>query len=611
MTPRFSRFRAGALIGAWLFFVVAGPLMLAWTWAHPPGGPSDLYALGGRLPWSDGFDYWGAAQHLMQQGVLDEWGSRRPLNGAFLAARLVLLQDHLLGALLFQSIIIAFTLAGAVCVAMQRLGIVAGAIFGLFMIVPVAVAQPTTQSEGLGVALGLAAVAALLVAAHRRVGPVATGVGMLFLALGMMVRPGAMFMLPAVAVGACVAAWWPGARRRVAPSSRRWRAVLIAVIAVVGVGAAIGINAAVRAKVADPAARANANFAGTLLGIARGTDYYEASAWLRGEVGESGGEAERAALAYRESWRLIRSQPWTAVGTLTRHGVAFLKRAWPLLLLGLIGVLRAPRWERWFWISGWLGILASAPIIYGDGGVRCLAVSWPFMVLSAASALRSRGASTSGIARGTLAGALEEQAAETDDATPEASPVTDLNWRIEVLGAVAAGAPILAAAIWTVVGIGVIRGGGQMPSLPMRGTFEVDQFPHQGAEEVDWIRNERALHMVLVATEGELSSVDQRFLDLVRLEPTEIPSRRALIEFGEPLERVQTPYLLCVVYDIAQSRARVFTLPPDRTTADAIDSGAAVLRVDSVRLRDGGRVRVGRIVAPVPADRLPQPAPRP
>jgi len=549
------------------------------SWWQPLPGPSDFYALGGRLPWSDGFDYWGAAQHLLQQGQLDKWGSRRPINGAFLASLLIFGADNLLAALLLRSLLLAMVLAGLTAVAMRRLGALAGAASGLALLVPIAVVQSTTQSEGLGVLLGMASMAPLLIAAgvRRRLGSATMGLALL--SLGMMARPGAMLALPALGVGIIVSAWRRGAK-----------AIAIAIVAViVAIGAGVAVNAWARAALADPATSANANFAGTLLGIARGTDYYEADAWLRVQLGDASGEAERAALAYRESSRLLVSDPLTAVRKSASNLASFLMRTWPLLVLAAVGLWRSPKHERWLWISGWCGILLSVPIIFGDGGVRALAVSWPFMLLSAASAVRRR-----------------ETAMETEerDSLMSGDPAMPRGVASALLWSTLAVAPVLVLPLWIWLVCAITRGGGAIESLPARGTFEVDQTPQAGAEEVDWIRNAPALHALLIAEEAERTDADARFRALPWLAPEALSRRGAIAEFGEPLDRVRTPYLLCVVYDAAQSRARVFTLPADGRTADAIDSGAALLRVDSNRLRDGGRVRVGVLVTPVPAERL-------
>jgi len=559
-----------------LVVAAALPAALGVAWARALGGeglpgPSAAYALRGVLPWSDAFDYWSAAQHLMQHGVLDEWGSRRPLNGAWLAVRLGLANDALWAALLLQSVALGMVTAGLIVVVSRRMGLSSALIGAAALVAVGAIVQCTLQSEALGLLLGAAALALLLRGAHgdgERDG--AGVVGLALLSLAMAARPGAMFVLPAIGL-------WLVWRHRT-----RWLVAVIAVVLALAAGSAA--DRAARALYGSPSAAGNANFATTVLGLARGTDYYEADRWLH-ETHPEADAAAHANEAYAESWRLIRDAPTTFVASLARNEWRFVARMWPLLLLAAIGLWRAPRsergaWsgERGLWALGWLGILASAPVIFGDGGIRVLAVTWPFMIVSAASALRRRAAHDVEMDR------LEARAAR-----------------------VAAGVAIVVVAL-TVVGPALFRAMGVLESVPTPGAFGRDAQPRDGAQEVDWVRGLPALHAIAVVDADDdaaarVSLVVEHRLPVVT--PAELMREPAVIEFGEPLDRIPTPFLLCVVYDVNQSRARVFTLPLDEATNVALRCGRSadpcagpprVLRIDSNALRPGGRVRVGRSV---------------
>lgn len=602
---RVSLWQRIALIALAIGTAVSFPIALAVTKAlsfdQRVPGPSGAYALRGTLPWSDAFDYWSAAQHLLQHGVLDEWGSRRPLNGAFLSARLWLANDHLLAALLIQSFAIGVVVAACVLVVARRMGLASACISALLLVAVGAIVQSTLQSEGLGLLLGAAALALLLHSVRGR-GPrgvsmssrakesekrapaadhtrcsstslIAGGIGLALLSIAMAVRPGAVFMLLALGV-------WLIWRH-----CARWlRATIVAVIALAAGSAA---DRTARTLYASPSASGNANFVTTVLGLARGTDYYEADRWLHDTHPHERREAVLAREASAESMRLLRTTPGTFVGSLVRNEVHFITRLWPVLLLALIGVMRAPREERGLWLMGWLGIVASTPVIFGDGGIRVLAATWPFMIVSAASALRCRTIVVAGAA----------------------TPARD---RTENVSAVVAGVGAVAVTLFALGGPLLARALGAAARIPPPNTVGNDPFPRGGADEVDWVRGRPAFHALLVLGVDDPLDIRSRFAisgitPWVRLD--ELMRERAVIEFGEPLDQVPTPFLLCVVYDIDQSRARVFTLPLNDATSDALVPRFGTepnaqrvhghpIRIDSRPLRPGGRVRSGILGAP-------------
>lgn len=613
--------------------MVALPTALGVAWAMSQDqrvpGPAGSYALRGTLPWSDAFDYWSAAQHLMQKGVLDEWGSRRPLNGAFLAARLGVVGDRLSLALLMQSMVLAAVIAALAVVVFKRMGLLSAVASAIALVAVAAIVQSTLQSEGFGLLLGAAGLALLLrsargspgrsVAASRMVdAPGAAGAarttdasgaagasratdapgaslvegacGLALLSVAMAVRPGAIFMLPALGA-------WLLWRHR----SRWLRAGVVLLLALVAGSAA---DRTARVLYASPTAAGNANFAMTVLGLARGTDCYEADRWLRTAHPEERSEAALAREAYAEAGRQMRTAPGTIVGSLVRNELGFVTRVWPLLLLGGIGFVRAPRGERGLWSLGWIGILASVPVIFGDGGIRVLAVTWPFMIASAASALRWPAALRNGAAvRG---GATLGDRATQDGAVPRD--------RVTAIAAFAAGLCAGATLLFALIGPALGRRAGWFDAIPGPNTITTDPFPHAPANEFDHVRGLPALHALLVIGPEDAPDLGSEFRIagyLPRVTIDALMREPAVIEFGEPLDQVQTPFLLCVVYDIDQSRARVFTLPMNQQTDGALlegrdyrwlptQSAPRALRIDSKPLRPGGRVRVGVTAVPVP-----------
>jgi len=601
---------------------------------------TNAYALRGALPWSDAFDYWSAAQHLLQHGVLDEWGSRRPLNGAFLAARLALASDVLWLTLLMQSLALGVAMAELVVVVARRMGVLAALVSAVLLVAVGALVQPTLQSEGLGLLFGTAALALLLRSARvsnasaptasapttsagemkssmGERGLVAGALGVAMLSIAMAVRPGAIFVLPALAL-------WLFWRHRA-----RWVRALIVIILALLAGTAADRTA--RALYAAPTAAGNANFATTVLGLARGTNYYEADRWLRDTHPSELREAVLANEAYAESWRLVRTAPSTMAATLVRNEWHFIVRVWPLLLCALVGLWRAPRAERAFWALGWIGVLASVPVIYGDGGIRVLAVTWPFAIVAAASALRRRGALLAAASDCAEVAVDRSDVARvrTDNSVDSVDMTSD---RVEGIGAWASALVGASAVIFALAGPALAQR--FMPSgfMPRPNELLGDPVLRGGADEVDWVRGMPALNAILVwrPDEGEVRSEFPLAASLHHLSLDELMRDPAVIEFGEPFDRLPTPFLLCVVYDLNQSRARVFTLPMNAMTDRALrDDSAGVgvetgtgtgstaaggagaskgpnatpsrgLRIDSRPLRPGGRVRVGVEVASEP-----------
>jgi hypothetical protein len=62
------------------------PLIYKWQTAGFYG-----YLIGGLLPWSDAAGYYSGAQHLIYDGYLTSWATRRPLFSGFLTVVLLLL----------------------------------------------------------------------------------------------------------------------------------------------------------------------------------------------------------------------------------------------------------------------------------------------------------------------------------------------------------------------------------------------------------------------------------------------------------------------------------------------------------------------------------------
>jgi hypothetical protein len=130
-------------------------------------GGSSFFTIGGVVPWSDSYAYFGGAQRLLFDGQLDGFNSRRPLHAAFLASELAFTNLDLRKTLVIQAVLLGVASYLAARAVARDLGPVAGlALFaGIYGFARVGV--PTVMSETLGVALGALAFAALWSALRR------------------------------------------------------------------------------------------------------------------------------------------------------------------------------------------------------------------------------------------------------------------------------------------------------------------------------------------------------------------------------------------------------------------------------------------------------------
>jgi hypothetical protein len=245
-----------ALCGAVLVYLVA----LAGKWEK--GDRGGYSAIAGVIPWSDADGYFTGAQRLLFEGHLDDWNSRRPLNGAFLADRLALTNLDLRLALVIQA-----TLLGVACYVAARtvardLGSIAGiALFaGIYGFASFGV--ETTLSESLGVTLGALAFAALWNAVRDR-DTWLSGAGVLLLALALSARPGTVVLVLVLPV---FFAFYLRRGKRI-----NLRALALGATAIV---AALGINLSVAASLDGAPSNLNGSFYPTLYGLAKGNEVW-------------------------------------------------------------------------------------------------------------------------------------------------------------------------------------------------------------------------------------------------------------------------------------------------------------------------------------------------
>ncbi len=395
----FSRFGLLACSGVFLFSLARSWAEVGYT--RRSGAVGATYprysALFGFLPWSDAHAYYTGANHLVDVGKLDSWNERRPLNATLLAVRLGLARFDLRAATILQVLLLAACTFLAGLLLARRLGVWVG-IGMVALVLPVArLYQSTTLSEALGMTLGALSVGLLYDGIVDRNAYVAAA-GLGAMCLGMGARPGALLLVPAVLLALFLG--------RNVFQVGRWKAVTAA-----GLAALLGLSwtPLLNREYGTGAGMVSSNFADVTCGLALGGSWVKARERYARELTSLANEREKALFLYRETVRLVRQNPRPMLESLRKHGAAFVFNLGPFFR-GLVipstggplavlqeGILVC--WVVWylawgcrpgelgFWIAGWIGVLLSAPFIFGDGGWRAFATTWPFCAASVAVGL--------------------------------------------------------------------------------------------------------------------------------------------------------------------------------------------------------------------------------
>lgn len=407
--------RMGGRHGLWLcaaLFLL--PLWSQWS-SQPPSAVSAHTALFGVLPWGDATGHYEGGVRLLEEGEFRTYSARRPLHACWLAFRLALGRGSVPFALAFQALLLgaaAFLLSRSLALRFGAWPSVAvlGACYALSRDY-----TPAVLTEPIGIVFGCLAAAILLTARARRdLGTLA--LGFFALEMGLRARPGAQFLLPALAVWGVAA--FPGRRLKAA-----------------GVVAAVFLAGSLHTMLLNQLyssgeATFTSHVARTLYGLARGGNYEQADADLGAD--DTRPEAEQASGVWRAAFAEIASHPSVFLGSLGHNESRFLSKTpvtlsqalsprwllqtadermrptsaeirrdywWGgalLLLAAALAVLHLARRDRasaLFWALAAAGVLASAPFIYSDTGFRALAPSYPFiaafLALGAVSRVRA------------------------------------------------------------------------------------------------------------------------------------------------------------------------------------------------------------------------------
>jgi hypothetical protein len=378
------------------------PLLAAWD-LRPPSGNAAFAALFGRIPWGDAHGHFEGAQRLLADGAFSYFSGRRPLNAAWLAVRLGLTGGRLEAALLLQAVLLGLGAFAAARALGRRHGLAPALAFLGVVLGLTSDYLPSAATEPLGVTLACAALAVLWAPGGRgRLAPALIGLWLLDLAL--QARPGAQFLLPCFGL-------WVGWTCRA-----QWRRAVLGVALVAISGAAL--SASLNALYGTSDSSASSAGAYPFYGLVTGSNYRQIRDDLGAELANLPDERARTRLIYRRGWERFRADPGTAFLTLGRNLRKFAGKTPPVLYgvvspqaivlspweraepspavqardrwlgralvgIALIAFLRhlwRSAWtERLFWLAAIAGVLLSAPVVYGDAGLRGLGASFPFL----------------------------------------------------------------------------------------------------------------------------------------------------------------------------------------------------------------------------------------
>jgi len=354
----------------------------------------------GRIAWSDALAYYYGSVNFAAEGELTDWSSRRPLNTLFLVFRSGLAGGSLEGAILIQALICGAALALATWSIKRTFGM-AGAVFYFGLAYAfLRIYVPLSLSEALSVAVGLSAVPLMLQAVYGKARWY--GLAAIFvLAIGQMMRPGPMFLLPGLVL-------WLGW-----VSSAKWKGrALWALLAALAVATPSLLNQASLGMFGNGGG-ANSNALYTLYGLTIGEDWSGAEKELgaagigiedpedRSEIVQRGIEnvLKRpqvfiATLGYNLVYSFVRV-PLEVADSLwlmslfpdgipilptVLFGVLTLLLFLPLLIAIKDAALRRDLPSGGFWLLVWGLTILAFPIIIRDGTSRVLAGAYPLLI---------------------------------------------------------------------------------------------------------------------------------------------------------------------------------------------------------------------------------------
>lgn len=375
------------LIAAFLVFSL--PIVSLWS-----TGKTTYFHLGGLLPWSDPSGYYFGGRHLLNEGHLDYWNMRRPLNAGFLATRLALVNQDFQLSLILQVWLVALTCFLAARVVAWSHGAASGLLVFALLYEFVRPYLGTTLSECLGLSFGCLGFVVLWSACRQACPGPLIAAGVLFLTLGLNARAGAFFVLPALLLWVLLA--FPG-NGLLAWRSAGWGAA--------GLCAGFLLNALLLWTLGTDQNMAHSNFSLTLYGLAVGSKGWSQIYIDHPEIRAMGSERVASQYIYELAMNEILTEPARFISVYLdglqyswRHAFQFIEeinsyghgsdftdtmlipafKALSFIFVIAFLVRAKDRCSRQLLVA-MVGIFASAPLLR-DGGYRVFAATFPYFV---------------------------------------------------------------------------------------------------------------------------------------------------------------------------------------------------------------------------------------
>ncbi len=364
------------------------PAAAAWIHYGVNAASHDSFLVAGTIPWSDAWIHFVQAGGIALDGHTPAAFNGRFLYPAYFSGLLRITNFHLQAANFLVSAAVLASLALVCVVVRERISTLGTAAFAALCWLYFRVyGCGLVMTEGLGLACGLLGLACLLQASQNHRNRLLF-LGIFMLAVGSSARPGALFVLPALALHAGIQAF-----QTTTPAASWFHRLVPAlgalVLSLALVGAAFLSNRVMMGALYEGQPQAFGNFAFTLNGLLTGTKWdvsYEAT------NGDS-------AAVMSENVRLLRSEPGRllsgisrAYGELLEKGFLFRfgaekRLAHAALILAALGL--AACWIRpglradalWLTLAA-AGIFASIPFAPPwDAEVRPYAATVPIQSL--------------------------------------------------------------------------------------------------------------------------------------------------------------------------------------------------------------------------------------
>jgi hypothetical protein len=374
------------------FFLALIPVAAAAIYFGVSHASDESFLLAGVIPWSDAAAHFDQAAEMASRGITHFGMNGRFLYPAFFSSLLNITQLNLLQAEVLSWIFFAVALALFLRL-LARLTGAAGAsvvalMCGLFFRERCA---GLIMTENFGLLCGLLAGSAFLIALTKR-NFWMLQLGIFILALGLVARPGPMFVLPLMIIYAASVSLTGWITK---PAAAWKRSVVGGLLATIMVMAGFASNSFLARSVYEGKVIVNGNFSFTLYGMLTGGKWSDALAWSH----------YNAALVMQENIRLIKEEPQRLIfGACRAYKEALGRRilfmfghesrpATLLLLLALVGLIalwKREEWRPYAWCLTLMaaGILLSIPFAPPwDAAERPFAVTVPFEGLFAAIGL--------------------------------------------------------------------------------------------------------------------------------------------------------------------------------------------------------------------------------